>query len=164
MVKLTEDELVCAEVRKRKGASVREIARELAVDESTLRYHLKRRADGIRDGRKDQVEACDDFADLIAEWIQDYEAQRAEGNRPDSVSGLFELLKGRGYAGSYKAVVRYVRRRVSKPSTRPKRRVETRPGAQAQIDWTTCKLNIGELGGLVSLSAFVLVFAVTANL
>ena len=150
---------MCAEVRKKKGAGVREIARELGVDESTLRYHLQRRAAGLEDGRKRQAEACEEYADVIGEWLEDNRLLVDEGEREGSVAGLFDTLQKRGYAGSYKSVVRYVRRRVSKPVARPKRRVETRPGAQAQIDWTSCKLNIVELGGLVALSAFIFVLS-----
>ena len=44
MARLSERELVCAEVLVDKGRSVRSVAKELGVDESTLRYRLKRRA------------------------------------------------------------------------------------------------------------------------
>ncbi len=44
MAKLSERELVCAEVLVAKGMkSIREIAGDFGVDESTLRYRLKKR-------------------------------------------------------------------------------------------------------------------------
>lgn len=58
MAKLSERELVCAEVLVDKGRSVRSVAKELGVDESTLRYRLRRRAEGAVDGRARQAEAC----------------------------------------------------------------------------------------------------------
>ena len=65
MGKLSARELDCAEVLVGKGKSVRSIARDLQVDESTLRYRLARRAAGATDGRSEQPEACDDVAGVI---------------------------------------------------------------------------------------------------
>jgi transposase-like protein len=39
---LSERELVCAEVLVGKGRSLRQVARDLGVDQSTLRYRLSR--------------------------------------------------------------------------------------------------------------------------
>ena len=58
-----------------------------------------------------------------------------------SVQSLYDLLVNQhGYRGSYKSVLRYVRRRMVKPKVRPFRRVETAPGAQAQVDWVIQQL------------------------
>lgn len=118
-----------------KGRSVRSIAGELGVDESTLRYRLKRRAARVVDGRSQQPEACAGVAGVIEAWIavQDWDG---ESGRPESVKSLYEqLVAEHGYVGSYKAVLRFVRRRAPAPKLRPVRRVETRPGTQAQVDW-----------------------------
>ena len=49
MTKLREKDLVCAQVLTAEcGRSVRSAAQELGVAESTLRYRLKRRAEGWR--------------------------------------------------------------------------------------------------------------------
>lgn len=156
MARLAERELVCAEVLVGKGRSVRSVARELGVDESTLRYRLQRRAAGARDGRSLQPEACGPFADVIEAWIarQDWDG---ESGRPESIQSLYEtLVAEHGYVGSYKAVVRFVRKRAPAPAVRPIRRIETRPGAQAQVDWGTRKVFVHELGGLTPLSAFLM--------
>jgi transposase len=51
---------------------------------------------------------------------------------------LYEwLVAEHGYAGSYKAIQRFVRARYPRPKLRVRRRVETPPGAQAQADWAT---------------------------
>ena len=58
MAKLEERELVVMDVLREKGWSTRATARELGVDESTLRYRIRRREAGITDGRSRQAEAC----------------------------------------------------------------------------------------------------------
>jgi len=156
VAKLSERELVCAEVLVGKGRSVRSVAKELGVDESTLRYRLQRRAAGALDGRAQQPEACAPFEDEIQAWIerQDWDG---ESGRPESVQSLYEtLVAEHGYVGSYKAVVRFVRRRAPQPTVRPVRRVETRPGTQAQVDWGTRRIFVHELGGITPLKAFVM--------
>lgn len=157
MAKLAERELVCAEVLVGKGRSVRSIAADLGVDESTLRYRLKRRRDGAKDGRAQQPEAAAIVADVIEAWIanQDWSAEGRE--RPEAVRVLYErLVHEHGFSGSYKSVLRFVRRRAPKPSIRPVRRIETRPGAQAQVDWATRKVFVHELGGETPLQFFLM--------
>lgn len=139
-----------------KGRSVRSVARELGVDESTLRYRLQRRAAEVVDGRSLQPAACGPFAGVIEAWIarQDWDG---EAGRPESIQSLYEtLVAEHGYVGSYKAVVRFVRKRAPAPRVRPVRRVETRPGTQAQVDWGTRKVFVHELGGVTPLSAFLM--------
>ena len=157
MARLSERELVCAEVLVGdKGRSVRSVATELGVDESTLRYRLKRRAARAVDGRSRQPVACDAVAGVIEAWIavQDWDG---ESGRPESVKSLYELLVAEhGYVGSYKAVLRFVRRRAPAPKLRPVRRVETRPGTQAQVDWGVRKVFVHELGGITPLRAFLM--------
>jgi len=72
---------------------------------------------------------------------------------------LYERLSAEhGYAGSYKSVLRYVRRHYPRPKLRPYRRVETPPGAQAQVDWGTVSgLDLG--AGPETLYAFVAVLS-----
>lgn len=157
MARLSERELVCAEVLvSDKGRSVRSVATELGVDESTLRYRLQRRAAGAVDGRSQQAEACEALADVIEAWIaaQDWDG---ESGRPESVKSLYEqLVAEHAYAGSYKAVLRFVRRRAPAPKLRPVRRIETRPGTQAQVDWGVRKVFVHELGGVTPLRAFLM--------
>ena len=42
MAKLQDNDVICIEVLRAKGHSNRNIAREFNVDESTIRYRLKR--------------------------------------------------------------------------------------------------------------------------
>jgi len=153
MAKLKERDIVCADVLQQRGESVRAIARKLSVDESTLRYRLERVRRSAADGRADKAEACDPYAEFIAAWIE----EQARARRPESVKMLYETLTSEhGYVGAYKAVLRYVRRRAGVPALRPSRRVETRPGAQAQVDWATTRLKIGSSQEPLEVSAFVL--------
>ena len=57
MARYREEEIVCAEVLLTKGRSIRGIASELGMDESTLRYRLKRRLTKAADGRRGKSEA-----------------------------------------------------------------------------------------------------------
>ena len=153
MTRLREDEMVCAEVLKGQGRSVRSIARDLLVDESTVRYRIGRRKAGAVDGRSIQEERCTAHDVAIVAWM---EAQ-AGSKRPESVRLLYEdLVCEHGYSGSYKAVLRYVRRRMEEPQVRPSRRVETRPGGQAQVDWFEVLVYVEDLGGMVGAHAFVM--------
>jgi len=80
------------------------VAKELGVDESTLRYRLARRRDGAVDGRKGKAEACDAVAGVIEAWIAQQDWDGVSG-RPESIKSLYEdLVSEHGYVGSYKAV------------------------------------------------------------
>ena len=154
MTKLREKEVMCAEVWTQAGHSVRDTAGQLDVAESTLRYRLKRRRQSSEDGRKHQPEACAPYEGVIQAWI---DAQREAIGRSDPIMSLYEQLQSEhGFTGSYKAVWRYVCRRRPPPKIRPKRRVETHPGSQAQLDWATTKVYVADLGGWTSLSAFLM--------
>lgn len=137
-----------------KGWSRRAVARELGVDESTVRYRLSRRVVGEVDGRSSQGERCVPWGGIIERWIAE---QRECDGRPEPVRLLFEELAGEhGYDGSYKAVLRYVRRRMGEPRLRPHRRTETAPGAQAQVDWfERLPVRLEEFGGRRELDALV---------
>ncbi len=155
MTKLRERDLVVMDVLRERGWSTRATARELGVDESTLRYRIKRREGKAEDGRRRQPEACTPWGGVIEPWLA--MQQDGEVGRPESVRLLYEeLIERHGYEGSYKAVLRYVRRRMAAPRLRPIRRVETRPGAQAQVDWFEgLPVHVEELGGRTRLDALV---------
>ena len=152
MTKLREEDLVCAEVLVDKSHSVREVSRRLGVAESTLRYRLKRRSQGTMDGRSLQGEACAKHEEAIRAWLKE---QEDRAGRPDSVRSLYEtLVCEHAYTGSYRSVQRYVQRRRPAPKLRPIRRVEVRPGSQAQVDWVAPRVYVSELGGWTPLNAF----------
>lgn len=156
MTKLKEKELMCAEVLRENGISNREIARQLQVDESTVRYRLKREQESSDDGRSRQPSVCDPYKDIIHKWI----TEQSEDHRPDSIRSLYEdLIIHHGFTGSYKAVQRCVRRNAKKTKVRPIRRVETLPGAQGQVDWITQRLWIQEHDEEINMHAFIMVLS-----
>lgn len=72
--KLEERHLIAAEVLLEKGRSVRSVAKELNVDESTLRQRLRNH--GQQDGRSGKLEACESYGAAIQEWMdQQLEAE-----------------------------------------------------------------------------------------
>ena len=110
---------------------------------------------GDAGGRKQQPSSCDAYASSIAQWLEQQQCAGGEG-AVEGVKQLYALLLGQGYRGSYRSVLRYVsRRRPSRP-LRVIRRVETQPGAQAQVDWVSRSVAVEELGGEVMLHALVM--------
>jgi transposase len=115
-----------------KQLSRREIARLLGVSEGTVRYHLSRQAEGAVDGRKRQPQLAADWSEQIAYYI----AGVVQDDGPLNLAALHDwLVCEHKYPGSLRSVERYFRRHFPKPARRARRRVETPPGAQAQVDW-----------------------------
>ncbi len=79
---------MCAQVLSERGRSVRSIASELGVDESTIRYRLQRLRTKAADRRHGKPEVCNSRASIIENWIE----QQASPNRPESVRVLYDLL------------------------------------------------------------------------
>lgn len=153
MAHLTKDEIVTIRVLHERGESRRATARRLGVDEKTIRYHLGRGADA-RDGRaKTSLIERQGLQAAVAQWwLSQQEALPAE--RSPNVEALRDHLRSEhGFTGSVKSVRKYVQRHLPRPKLRPYRRVETPPGAQAQVDWSDHEVDIGE-GGMTRLHAF----------
>lgn len=130
--RLGEAEIVSMQVLRSKGLPMRQIARQLEVSEGLVRYHLGRREAGAVDGRQGKPARAEGHREVIEAWW----SSREDGERPPNVLELHEhLVAEHGYEGSYKSVLRFVRRRFGAQPIRTYRRVETPPGAQAQTDW-----------------------------
>lgn len=52
-----------------KGVSNRAIGRQLGLNEGTVRYHLRRIAEGTQDGRTRQMRAASAVAGAIEHWM-----------------------------------------------------------------------------------------------
>jgi transposase len=136
--RLREEEVMTIEVLHERGCANREIARQLGIDEKAVRYRLARRASGATDGRSDKPFRAEGLQAVIGHWLA-----RAGERRGLNLQELHEhLVAEHGYRGSYKSVQRYVRAKFPPPKVRTRRRVETPPGAQGQVDW-------GEFPGVV---------------
>lgn len=116
----------------RRGASGRSIARTLEVSEGAVRYHLRRQATGAVDGRSKQEHLAASHHEAIAGWLTCCSERKSAVN----LAELHEwLVAEREFAGSLRALQRYVAARFPRPKLRARRRVETPPGAQGQVDW-----------------------------
>ena len=141
------------EVLRERGLSQRAIARQLGVHENAVRYRLRRLGTQARDRRADKVSSVAPYAEAVAHWMGTAGASGVNG-----LALCQWLVAEHGYAGSYKAVQRFVRAQYPRPRLRVRRRVETPPGAQAQADWAEYPgVRIG--GERVDLSAFHLVLS-----
>lgn len=112
-----------------KGVAKRAIARQLTLSEGTVRYHLRRLAAGARDGRALQKRRAAVHREAIDHWMSTHE-------QACNLAALHAwLTREHGFAGSLRAVQRYVAQAYPPPPRRARRRVETPAGAQAQLDW-----------------------------
>jgi|SRR5262245_9266746 len=157
--RLRPEEIVTLSVLKDKGQSHTQIAQTLGITEGAVRYHLRRQ--GRPDGRQHKPQKAEGQAAAIDHWVRQHQPPASNGGdaRPVNVRALYDWLRAEhAYAGSYKSVLRFVRARYPKPRLRPFRRVETPPGAQAQVDWGEfAGIDLGD--GPQTLYGFVLVLS-----
>ena len=113
-----------------RGSSASSVARSLGVTEGAVRYHLRRQAAGAVDGRAGKPHMACGWHEAIATWLA------ARGGCSVNLVALHAwLVEEQGYTASARSVQRYVRAAFPRPARRARRRVETPPGAQAQVDW-----------------------------
>ena len=117
-----------------KGRNKKAIARELDLDIKTVRKWLRRNWDQQRRRRGRRL---DSFAEFL------------RGRAPEvgfNAVVLARELGGRGYAGSYSAVVKYVApwRKEWRGEPEATVRFETGPGEQSQVDWGSTAVFLGE--------------------
>jgi transposase len=112
------------------GHSQSAVARLLGVTEGAVRYHRKRRKAGSVDGRTRQDFKVSPYAEAVAHW-----RGQQKGERINLAALHAWLRREHGYEGSLRSVQRYWIRTFPAPAIRARRRVETPPGAQAQVDW-----------------------------
>jgi transposase len=128
-MKVEEEARMMMKCLSARGQSQRAISRMLGVSEGTVRYHLSR-DEGAVDGRSRQKQRAGECAEAIDAYLKGLE------KGPVNIADLYEWLVGEHkYSGSLRSVERYFRRHYPKPRRRARRRIETPPGAQAQVDW-----------------------------
>jgi transposase len=129
-VKLDVEGRVTIQQLASRGHGGREIARLLCVSESTVRYHLERQAARAVDGRSQQPQVAAGWSEAIATYVE------RSPEAPVNLAALHDwLIEEHDYPGSLRSVQRYYAAQFPRPKHRARRRVETPPGAQAQIDW-----------------------------
>lgn len=150
MAKLSQEDKVAIKAMKKRYASNRELAKLFGVDESTIRYHLAK--ENAPDGRKNRPQKAEELKSVIDYWL---DQNKPDPGRKHNAKALWiYLVDNYAYDGSYKSVVRCLNRNMPQEKMRPKRRVETPPGIQAQADWGEFKVTINSR--LEVLYAFVL--------
>lgn len=138
MAKLRRDQVMVAKEMIERGVSIRQVARQLGVAESGLRYRLGRAPDAP-DGRRERAsvlgtEWTERVDGVLARFGDGRVVAEGSGHCPAHVlHGV--LAREYGFTGSYQAVRRYLKRRFAAPPVQAVRRVETPPGVQAQHDW-----------------------------
>lgn len=135
MARLRRDQIMIAKEMVAHEVSVRQVARRLGVDESSLRYRLGRAAD-VRDGRRKRASMLDGWDARVAAVLArlDDPRVRREGVAvgAEAVEAtVFQSILQREYGstGRFQAVRRYLQRRFTVPE-QAVRRVETPPGAK----------------------------------
>ena len=137
MARLRKEQVMIAREMVERDVPVRQVARDLGVDESTLRYHLGR-SPTATDRRKDRPSALDGWQERLDAVLTRFADPRVGGDAVDRVEASVVhgvLRREFGFAGSYQAVRRHLQRRFAPVPQRAVRRVETPPGVQAQHDW-----------------------------
>jgi transposase len=127
---LKDEERTTMAVLLGQGHSQSAVARLLGVTEGAVRYHRKRREACLVDGRTRQDFKASAYAEAVAHW-----RSQQKGERINLAALHAWLRREHGYAGSLRSVQRYWMRTFPAPAIRARRRVETPPGAQAQVDW-----------------------------
>ena len=154
MAKLSREDVVTLETLAGRGFALRDIARKLGVSEGAVRYQLRRRSEGAVDGRSRQAFLAEGYRGAIDAYL-DAMAQES----PENIAELFEfLVREHDYPGSLRSVQRFVRKSFPPPPVRARRRVETPPGAQAQVDWAHFP-RVVMAGREVDLLAFVMILS-----
>lgn len=132
------------------GASKKSIARQLDLDVKTVRKWLRRSwSPGKRRPRGRVLDA----------WQEFLQARAPEVGFNAVV--LSRELGGQGYAGSYSAIVKYIApwRAHWRGDDLPTVRFETGPGEQAQVDWGSTAIYLGDRPVRVHLFTMVLGFS-----
>ena len=137
---LSQEQWAAIRVLRERGLGKKAIARELGLDVKTVWRYLR------QGGREPYRRAGPVSEALECEHGEFLRRRVAEVNFCAQV--LFQELRGRGYAGSYPVVMRWVRpwREEQVRLQEATVRFETGPGRQSQVDWGSTRLRVaGEL-------------------
>ena len=136
MARLRRDQLMVAKEMVARQVPVRQVARQLGVEESSLRYRLGRAVDAP-DGRQERPSVLDGWEGRVDAVLARFDDPRLHGEATAAVDATVVhgvLQREFGFPGSYQSVRRHLMRRFPAP-VQAVRRVETPPGVQAQHDW-----------------------------
>ena len=120
---------------RERGLSKREIGRELDLDIKTVRKWLRQKWEPQRRPGRSRV---------LDRWKSFLRGRAPEVGFNAAV--LYRELKAQGYEGSYPSLVRYLRpwRQEHRSEESSTVRFETAPGEQAQVDWGSAWVWLGQ--------------------
>lgn len=125
---ITKEELMDIRALARQGFGYAEIGRMVGRDWRTLKRYLEQGAQPVY-RRQRMPSKLDEFKPLIDQWLAAQPRLLATRIHQD-------LVRDYGFTGGYNTVRRYVERSRPRPEPRQEVRFETRPGLQAQVDWS----------------------------
>ena len=136
IIKMEQQEAISG--LKAQGWSDRKIAKELGLHRSTVKRHSTSKCTISQTGKAGRTSQCAAYKTEIKEW---YESGL-------SIERIHTDLKLKhDYEGSYHSVYRFVKS-LDGSVTKRVYRMECEPGQEAQIDYGTLHLRIGENGRL----------------
>jgi transposase len=136
-------------LHEQKGLRAAQIARELGLDERTVRRRLAAQQFLPRKSVR-RPSKLDPFKDTVVKMMESY---------PYSAAQVLQRLREEGFAGGYTAVKEFVRK------VRPKRekaflKLAFAPGECAQVDWGSyCSIRVGETTRRLSFFVMVLCYS-----
>jgi len=151
---LTEEAIMEIRILSRRGAGIRQIARELGVSRNTVRAYLRGQAvraptDRRGPGRPRKLAPYED-------WLRRRVQAAAPIRLPATV--LHREVVAMGFDGTERTVRRFVAGLYPASVVEPVIRFETAPGHQAQMDWGEYRLGgrrIYAFAGLLGYSRYL---------
>ena len=126
-----EDQMELA-ILKRRGESIRDLARVTGWSRNTVRRYLREgEAACLRKSGPARAEKLDPYKEYII--------ARLQAAAPDRIPAvvLFREIRSRGYCGGETRLKEFVRGLAPVPVAAPVVRFETEPGRQMQADWAS---------------------------
>ena len=145
---ISKEEFIVIHTLKNRGYSIRAIARAVGLDRRTVAKRLKE-----KDLQAYKKITYKSKLDPYKEYI----TNRVEQALPDKIPStvIFEEIKKYGYDGKIRIIQTYIK--SLQLATTPKEEVirfETKPGYQAQVDWTIIRSGKNPIYGFVMVLGF----------
>ncbi|MCX6699230.1 MAG: IS21 family transposase [Methanomicrobiales archaeon] len=106
------------------------LSKQMGYDRKTIRKYLSPRKSPLELHRQQRKSKLDPFKDHLRQRLEQFP-------RLSSVR-LLEEIQSQGYTGRDTILKDYLRAVRPKPTTLAEIRYETKPGVQAQVDWSDC--------------------------
>lgn len=112
-----------------KDLSISEIARQTGHSRVTVRKYLNSHVPPLTQMRSRKPSKLDGHREYIIGRLKEF---------PLSASRIYREIQGRAFTGKYTIVKHFVREVRPKIGVPAIYRYETKPGIQAQVDWSEC--------------------------